>query len=76
MEFRAEVFNVFNHANFANPQNTLNYTTGSLVVPVTFGQAISTVARGFGGGGNIGGFNPLFQIGGPRSIQLSLKVLY
>lgn len=29
-----------------------------------------------GSGGQAGGLNPLYQIGGPRSIQLALKLLF
>jgi len=29
-----------------------------------------------GAGNANGGFNPLYQVGGPRSIQLALKVLF
>jgi hypothetical protein len=29
-----------------------------------------------GSGGQSGGLNPLYQIGGPRPVQLALKVLY
>jgi hypothetical protein len=29
-----------------------------------------------GGGGQNGGLNPLYQIGGPRSVQLALKLLF
>jgi hypothetical protein len=31
---------------------------------------------GLGTGGANGGFNPLYQIGGPRSIQLALKLQF
>jgi hypothetical protein len=29
-----------------------------------------------GGGGNSGGFNPLFQVGGPRSLQFALRLQF
>jgi len=35
-----------------------------------------TLANGLGSGGANGGFNPLYQIGGPRSIQLALKLQF
>jgi hypothetical protein len=63
--FRAEFFNLFNHHNFGNPINVLNSPL--------FGQSTQTLASNLGSGGADGGFNPLYQIGGPRSIQLALK---
>ena len=33
-----------------------------------------TLANFLGSGGANGGFNPLYQIGGPRSIQLAVKL--
>ena len=49
---------------FGNPGNNL---TNPL-----FGQSTQTLASSLGSGGANGGFNPLYQIGGPRSIQLAL----
>ena len=66
LRFRSEFFNLFNHPNFGPPDNTL---TNPL-----FGQSTQTLASSFGAGGANGGFNPLYQIGGPRSIQLALKL--
>jgi hypothetical protein len=41
-----------------------------------FGQSTQTLASYLGTGGQSGGFNPLYQIGGPRSIQLALKLQF
>ncbi len=68
VSFRAEAFNILNHANFGNPNNNL---TDPL-----FGRATQMLANSLGAGGANGGFNPLYQIGGPRSIQLVLKVQF
>ena len=68
LRFRAEFFNIFNHPNFGNPNN-------SLTDPL-FGHSTQTLASSLGSGGANGGFNPLYQIGGPRSIQLALKVQF
>jgi len=68
LRFRAEFFNIFNHPNFGPPTNTL---TSSL-----FGHSTQTLASSLGSGGANGGFNPLYQIGGPRSIQLALKLTF
>jgi hypothetical protein len=62
LQFRAEAFNIFNHPNFASP-------TGSLGSP-QFGQSTTTLASG------LGGLSALYQIGGPRSLQLALKLTF
>jgi len=41
-----------------------------------FGQSTQMLASSLGSGGANGGFNPLYQIGGPRSIQLALKLQF
>jgi len=68
LRFRAEFFNIFNHPNFGPPNN-------SLTDPL-FGHSTQTLASSLGSGGANGGFNPLYQIGGPRSIQLALKLQF
>jgi hypothetical protein len=68
LRFRGEFFNILNHPNFASPTNSL---TSAL-----FGRSTQTLANGLGSGGANGGFNPLYQIGGPRSIQLALKLQF
>jgi hypothetical protein len=68
LRFQAEFFNIFNHPNFGSPNNDL---TSPL-----FGQSTQTLASSLGSGGAYGGFNPLYQIGGPRSIQFALKLQF
>ena len=68
LRFRSEFFNIFNHPNFGPPTNTL---TSPL-----FGHSKQTLASSLGSGGANGGFNPLYQIGGPRSIQFALKLQF
>ena len=68
LSFRAESFNILNHANFGNPIN-------SLTDPY-FGRSTQMLANSLGAGGANGGFNPLYQAGGPRSIQFVLKVQF
>ncbi len=68
VRFRTEFFNIFNHPNFGNPNNDL---TSPL-----FGHSTQTLASRLGSGGANGGFSPLYQIGGPRSIQLALKLQF
>jgi hypothetical protein len=62
LQFRAEVFNVFNHPNFG----AINPAFGS----VLFGQATATLNS------SLGVLSPLYQLGGPRSMQLALKLSF
>ncbi len=66
LQLRAEVFNVFNHPNFGDPVSDL----GSRL----FGLSTQTLARSLGTGGVNGGLSPLYQVGGPRTVQLALKL--
>ena len=68
LQARAEFFNIFNHPNFGPP-------TSYLSSPL-FGQATQMLASALGTGGDSGGLNPLYQIGGPRSAQLALKLIF
>jgi hypothetical protein len=67
LRFQGEFFNIFDHPNFGPPDNI----TDALV-----GYSTQTLARSLGSGGPNGGVNPLYQIGGPRSIQLTLKLQF
>jgi len=62
LQFRAEAFNIFNHPNFG----TIDPFIGSS----TFGRAISTLNA------SLGGLSSLYQTGGPRSMQFSLRVAF
>ena len=68
LQFRVEMFNLWNHPSFADPN-------GSLLSP-QFGYATRMLGRSLGRGGVNGGLNPLYQIGGPRSIQLALRISF
>lgn len=64
-QFRAEFFNVLNHPNFANPwanQDTDPSGSG------TFGCSCATP--------DAAATNPVLGSGGPRAIQLGLKLLF
>jgi hypothetical protein len=71
-QLRAEIFNVFNHPNFGDPGAGANGS--NVLTSPQFGQSINMLGRSLGSGGVDGGYNPLYQVGGPRSIQLALKL--
>jgi len=68
LQTRADFFNIFNHPNFGSPINFLSSPQ--------FGQPTQMLASSLGSGGQSGGLSPLYQIGGPRSIQLALKLQF
>jgi len=61
--FRVDAFNLFNHPNFSNP---FAFVGGGS----SFLQSSEMLNQG------LGGLNALFQEGGPRSLQLSLKLTF
>ncbi len=68
LQFRAELFNVLNHSNFAPPVADLNNRT-------QFGQSTQMLGRYLASFNQAGGsFSPLYQMGGPRSVQFALKL--
>ena len=62
LQVRADAFNILNHPNFSSPSG--------IMTDATFGRATQMLNTG------LGGLNPLFQTGGPRSMQLALKVTF
>lgn len=68
-QVRLEAFNLFNQVSFGAPTNALSSGL--------FGQATRTLATSLGAGGVAGGgFSPLYQVGGPRSMQLAVRVRF
>jgi hypothetical protein len=63
LQFRVDAFNILNHPNFSNPQALVFFGAS---------QQMSTQMLNQG----LGGLNPLFQEGGPRSLQLSLRLTF
>ncbi len=63
LKFKTDAFNLFNHPNFTNPQAFVQY--GSFYL-----QSQKMLNQG------LGGLNPVFQQGGPRSLQLSLNLTF
>lgn len=66
LQARGDFFNILNHPNFGSPINYLSSPQ--------FGEATQMLNTSLGSGGQSGGLNPLYQIGGPSSIQLALKL--
>jgi hypothetical protein len=72
---RVEAFNLFNHPNFSPPASQLGRVdpSGRLILQNGFGVSQMILAQGLQSGSFNAGFSPLYQIGGARSVQLSLK---
>jgi len=75
LQFRAEMFNVLNHPNFGPPSPMLAFTAVNGFPQ--FGQSTSMLGRSLSAD-NIagGGLDPLYQFGGPRSIQFAIKLAF
>lgn len=61
LQFKAEAYNILNRPNFGNFQTNIS-------VPTTLGVPSQMLGR------SLGGLSPLYQIGGPRSMQLSMRL--
>jgi len=60
LQLKAEAFNLFNHPLFGQYQTNIRSVA-------SFGQALSTLNV------SLGGLSPLYQLGGPRSMQFSVR---
>jgi hypothetical protein len=69
LQFRSEMFNVVNHPNFGQPYGLWNLANFGLSTQM-LGQYLA------GTSGSSGGQSPQFAIGGPRSIQMALKLVF
>lgn len=71
LQFRWEIFNILNHANFSNPTSTIR--TASL------DQVTGAAIQGFGtiaSTPDTAAFNPGTAQGGPRTMQFALKLKF
>lgn len=65
LQFRAEAFNIFNHPIMGSIENLLSAGNSG---PGQFGYVQNTQNS------QLGGLNSLYQVGGPRSLQLALRL--
>ena len=72
LQFRADLFNAVNHPNFG-PYNNAFLSGGANPF---FGRATTMLNQSLGAAPGSGQQNPLYSVGGPRSIELSLKLLF
>jgi hypothetical protein len=63
LQLRADAFNILNHPNFTNPYAYVGLGAAYLESPAMANHGL-------------GGLNPLFQEGGPRSLQISLRLTF
>jgi hypothetical protein len=70
IRFEADIFNVLNQANFASQS--------ALLTDSNFGASRSMANSSFGSGNAAtgGGYNSLYTMGGPRAVQLAVKLLF
>jgi hypothetical protein len=75
LQFRAEMFNVLNHPNFGAPNNLFVSSQFGGPLP-NFGLSTKMLGRSLDQNPGGGSFSSLYQMGGPRSIQLALKLTF
>jgi hypothetical protein len=68
MQFRLEAFNALNQANLGDPVRFL--------ASPLFGYSASMLNVMLGTGSPGSGLAPIFQVGGPRSVQASLRFTF
>ena len=62
LQLRADAYNILNHPNFDSPV--------AILTDPNFGRSTQMLASG------LGGLSTLYQVGGPRSLQLAAKIVF
>ncbi len=62
LQMRVDGFNILNHPNFDNPV--------AILTDPNFGRSTQMLASG------LGGLSTLYQVGGPRSLQVAAKIVF
>ncbi|HEY0405901.1 MAG TPA: TonB-dependent receptor [Pyrinomonadaceae bacterium] len=81
LQFKVAAFNLFNHPNFEDPLGTDTSlgsrlsAAGAFLPNETFGRSASLLGRSLWGGAGRS-FSSFYQVGGPRTLQLSLKLQF
>jgi hypothetical protein len=70
LQFRGELFNIFNHPNFGPFNNS--FTKGNIF----FGVSTQMLSQYYGGAQYSGGQSSLYLPGGPRSGEFALKLIF
>jgi len=68
LQFRMDVFNLLNRPNFGDPVGDLNNGL--------FGRSTAMLGRSLGSNVGSVGLNSAYQFGGPRTMQMSLKLQF
>ena len=72
LQFQADAFNVFNHPNFEDPLGNDLVLGSELRQNLAFGQSTSMSGRSLSGGG----FPSFYSFGGPRTMRVSVKLIF
>ncbi|HEU4870875.1 MAG TPA: TonB-dependent receptor, partial [Pyrinomonadaceae bacterium] len=79
LQFRVDVFNIFNHPNFEDPfgrDRVLGsvFSGGAFTPNSTFGRSSSLLGQSLSD--SAGGFGSFYNSGGPRTLRFSVKLTF
>jgi len=72
LQIQADAFNIFNHPNFEDPVGNDLVLATPIRQNLAFGQSTSMSGRSLSGGG----FPSFYSFGGPRTMRLSVKLIF